>query len=358
MAQNSAMAVLLVIEDDDAQRFVAAFALKKAGHSVHEAADGPSGLALAREIKPEAIVCDVMMPGMTGYEVVAELRQDVEIGHTPFVLLTAMSDRKQMRKGMTSGADDYLTKPYRPEELCEAVEAVLERRLSQQEAFLSSVSGVVEDALLQQKEHLGRRYEQQLAKEVSARWERKADAKGDLHYEHAVLLQADLLGAAARGALGQQGLAERVKRAHQQARDTLYLFGADHVLPYGSDLLGVFAGDSGTATMPAELRAARAAFALGKAAPADAPVACGLHWGAVSLVAVHDELHDVQGHSIVPGPAVTCVGHMRDHARSAGWRVAASVAATEGLQGQVSTGQRATTAQGDPAVELLPLPPA
>ncbi|TWO72577.1 response regulator [Caenimonas sedimenti] len=353
MAQNSAMAVLLLIEDDDAQRFVAAFALKKAGHSVHEAADGPSGLALAREIKPEAIVCDVMMPGMTGYEVVTELRQDAEIGHTPFVLLTAMSDRKQVRKGMTSGADDYLTKPYRPEELCEAVDAVLERRLSQQEAFLSSVSGVVEDALLQQKEHLGRRYEQQLAKEVSARWERKADAKGDLHYENAVLLQADLLGPGANGTSSQEGLAERVKRAHQQARDTLYLFGADHVLPYGADLLSVFAGDSGTATMSAELRAARAAFALGKAAPG----ACGLHRGPVSLVAVHDELHDVQGHSIVPGPAVSSVGGMRDHARSAGWRVAASSAAAEGLQGQVATGQRATTAQGEQAVELLPLEP-
>ena len=351
------MAVLLLIEDDDAQRFVAVFALKKAGHSVHEAADGPSGLALAREIKPEAIVCDVMMPGMTGYEVVAELRQDAELGHTPFVLLTAMSERKDMRQGMTAGADDYLTKPYRPEELCEAVAAVLDRRIAQQEAFLSSVSDVVEDALQQQKEHLGRRYEQQLAKEVSARWERKADAEGDLHYERAVLLQADLLGLAAHGALGQQDLAERVKRAHQQARDTLYLFGADHVLPYGSDLMGVFAGDAGTAMTPVELRAARAAFALAKAAPADAPGACGLHQGPVSLVAVHDELHDVQGHSIVPGPAVNCVTSMRDHARRAGWRVAASPAIVEALQGNFTTGQRATTAQGDQAVELLPLAP-
>lgn len=348
------MSVLLLIEDDDAQRFVAAFALKKAGHTVHEAADGPSGLELARQIKPEAVVCDVMMPGMTGYEVVTAVRQDAELAHTPFVLLTAMSDRKHMRQGMTSGADDYLTKPYRPEELCEAVSAVLERRQSQQEAFLSSMSGVVEDALKQQKENLGRRYEQQLVKEVSARWERKADAAGDLHYERAVLLQADLLGAAHVPGADPQALAERVKRAHQQARDTFYLFGADHVLPYGSHLLGVFAGDSGTVSTPVELRAARAAFALMKTLPAQAPGACGLHAGPLSLVAVHDDLHDVQGHSIVPGPTVTGTSGMFEQAQKSGWRVAASSAVVPSLDGQVTLGSSAITAQGEPAVELLP----
>jgi DNA-binding response OmpR family regulator len=355
------MAVLLLIEDDDAQRFVAAFALKKAGHTVHEAADGPAGLELARHIKPEAVVCDVMMPGMTGYEVVAELRKDAELGHTPFVLLTAMSDRKHMRQGMTSGADDYLTKPYRPEELIEAVTAVLERRQSQQEAFLNSMSGVVEDALKQQKENLGRRYEQQLVKEVSARWERKADAAGDLHYERAVLLQADLLGAEGPAGEDPQALAERVKRAHQQSRDTLYLFGAEHVLPYGSYLLGVFAGDSGTVSTPVELRAARAAFALMKALPAQAPGACGLHAGPLSLVAVHDDLHDVQGHSVVPGPTVAGATAIFEHALQSGWRVAASATVVRGLGGHAAVGRSGLNIKGEPVVELLPAgsaPPA
>jgi CheY-like chemotaxis protein len=118
------MASVLLIEDDDAQRFVAAFALKKAGHEVREAADGLAGVAAARELRPDVIVCDVMMPGMTGYEVLAQLRAEPVLATVPVILLTAMSDRKHMRQGMTAGADDYLTKPYRSDELCEAINAV------------------------------------------------------------------------------------------------------------------------------------------------------------------------------------------------------------------------------------------
>ena len=135
------MASLLLIEDDEAQRFVARFALKKAGHEVREAADGVQGLRLAREERPDAIVCDVMMPGVTGYDVLAQLRADPGLATVPLILLTAMSDRKHMRQGMTAGADDYLTKPYRPEELCDALTALLARRQVQEEAFRTSVSG-------------------------------------------------------------------------------------------------------------------------------------------------------------------------------------------------------------------------
>ncbi|NNU42566.1 response regulator transcription factor [Ramlibacter montanisoli] len=110
------MSDVLLIEDDDMQRAVAGLALRKAGHAVREVADGPEGLASARDLEPDVIVCDVMMPGMSGYELLAELRQDPGLATVPVILLTAMSDRQDMRKGMTAGADDYLTKPYRPEE--------------------------------------------------------------------------------------------------------------------------------------------------------------------------------------------------------------------------------------------------
>ena len=348
------MAVVLLIEDDDSQRFVAAFALKKAGHVVHEAPDGPSGLLSARDLLPQAIVCDVMMPGMTGYEVVEALRKDPALAQTPIVLLTAMSDRKHMRQGMTAGADDYLTKPYKPDELCEAVRAVMARRDSQQEAFLNSMTYVVEDALQEQKEHLGRRYEQQLADQVNARWTRKADASGDVFYAEALLLQADLLGGEQRAGESPQDLAERVKRAHQQARDTLYLFGANHVLPFAGDLLGVFAGDEASLTTTPESRAMRAAFALVKSAGPDAQPAIGLARGSVALVAVHDALHGDQGHSVVPGETVSCVGALRDHARGNGWRVAASDALAEALQDHAQIGRRGTTMRGDTVAELRP----
>src|SRR5262245_30772424 len=122
------MASVLLIEDDEAQRFVARFALKKAGHGVREAGDGVEGLRLARVERPDLIVCDVMMPAVTGYDVLAQLRADPVLATIPVLLLTAMSERRHVRQGMTAGADDYLTKPYRTEELCEAVNALLARR--------------------------------------------------------------------------------------------------------------------------------------------------------------------------------------------------------------------------------------
>ena len=153
------MAVVLLVEDDEAQRFLAAFALRSAQHEVHEAGDGPEAVAKARELKPDVVVCDVMMPGMTGYEVLTALRSDRQLATTPVVLLTALSDRKHMRQGMTTGADDYLTKPYKPDELCDAVEAALQRHRAQKEAFASTVSEAVEEALEDQKESLAKRYE-------------------------------------------------------------------------------------------------------------------------------------------------------------------------------------------------------
>ena len=128
LAQNPRMAEVLLIEDDEAQRFIAGFALKKAGHAVREAADGAAGIAAAREAHPDVVVCDVVMPGMTGYEVLARLRGDPGLANVPVILLTAMSERQHMRQGMSAGADDYLTTPYRPAELCEAIDAVLARR--------------------------------------------------------------------------------------------------------------------------------------------------------------------------------------------------------------------------------------
>ena len=346
------MANLLLIEDDEAQRFVARFALKKAGHDVREAAHGAEGLRLAREQPPEIIVCDVMMPGVTGYDVLAQLRADPQLATVPVILLTAMSDRKHMRQGMTAGADDYLTKPYRPDELCEAITAVLARRQMQEEAFRSSVTGLVESALERQKETLGRQYESQLQREINKRWT-QAHGATDLHYAHAFLLLADLI--AAEPEEEETALAERVKQAQQAARDSLYLFGATQVPPYGPQLMAVFPGDGDSVSTPAELRVLRAAVALAKSAPRERQVQVALHCGAVALVAMTDGLHGDQGHALVPGEAVSAVAALEDAAAAAGWRIAASAAMAAALQGHAALGRKARTHRGDEAVEVLGL---
>jgi len=344
------MADLLLIEDDDAQRLVAGFALRKAGHQVREAPDGAEGLDAAREARPEVVVCDVMMPGLTGYEVLAELRRDPELATVPVILLTALSDRQHMRQGMTAGADDYLTKPYRPDELCAAVDAVLARRQMQEEAFRNSLSGAVETALEQQKETLARKYESQLQREINARW-MHANAATDLHYPRAFVLLADLLG----GDSGPEpALAERLKQAQRAARDTLYLFGASHVLPYGAKLLGVFTSDAASVSTPPELRVLRAALALAKA-PRDRPAGVAIHCGPVALVAVHDGLHGDKGYALVPGDAINTVVALEELAAAAGWRVAASEAMAKALTGQALLHRRARTTRGEPAVEIAGL---
>jgi DNA-binding response OmpR family regulator len=349
------MASVLLIEDDEAQRFVARFALKKAGHEVNEAADGVQGLRVAREQPPDVIVCDVMMPGVTGYDVLAQLRADPELATVPVILLTAMSDRKHMRQGMTAGADDYLTKPYRPEELCEAVSALVARRQVQEEAFRSSLSGVVESALEEQKETLGRQYETHLQREINKRWT-QAQGATDLHYGHAFLLLADLI--VGEPVQAETALAERVKQVQQAARDTLYLFGATQVLPYGPKLMAVFAGEQETFTLAAEVRLLRAAVALARSVPRERPVHIALHAGAVALVAVSDGLHGDQGHTLVPGEAVNTLVALEEAAAASGWRMAATATLAKALVDHASLGRTARTRRGDEAIEVVGLTPS
>jgi DNA-binding response OmpR family regulator len=346
------MPSVLLIEDDEAQRFVARFALRKAGHEVREAVDGPAGVQAARSQPPDVIVCDVMMPGMTGYDVLSQLRADPHLATVPVILLTAMSDRKYVRQGMTAGADDYITKPYRPDELCEAVSAVLARRQVQAEAFRSSFSGLVDSALKQQKETLGRQYEGQLQREVNKRWTQASGAT-DLHYAKAFLLLADLIGP--EPCEDDAALAERVKQAQQTARDTLYLFGASQVLPYGPKLMAVFT-DAATLTTPAELRVLRAAIALAKGVPRERKLSIALHAGPLALVALDDGLHGDQGHTLVPGESVNSVAALEETVAAQGWRIGATRAMAQALGAQASLGRGARTRRGDDAVEVLGQP--
>lgn len=95
------------------------------------ASDGAEGLMLAREEKPDLIICDVMMPQMDGYELLKALRSDETTATIPFIFLTAKVDRADIRQGMVLGADDYLTKPFTPDELRQAILARLTRKESQ-----------------------------------------------------------------------------------------------------------------------------------------------------------------------------------------------------------------------------------
>jgi diguanylate cyclase (GGDEF)-like protein len=115
------MSTILVIEDENQIRANIQEILELNDFQTITAENGQIGVDLAREYFPDLVICDVMMPEMDGYEVVSQLRQHSSTESIPFIFLTAKIERKDMRVGMQLGADDYLTKPFAPEELVEAV---------------------------------------------------------------------------------------------------------------------------------------------------------------------------------------------------------------------------------------------
>ncbi len=104
-------------------------------YDILTAENGFIGLQLAFEHKPDLILCDVMMPGMDGYEVLTKLRENPQTKLTPFIFLTAKSEKGDIRSGMNLGADDYLTKPFTMEELIDTVNARLNQKKTVQDHY-------------------------------------------------------------------------------------------------------------------------------------------------------------------------------------------------------------------------------
>lgn len=125
---------ILIIEDDNDVRD---FLKEEIGRyfEVDVAADGVSGLESAKEIDVDLIVCDVLMPGMTGFEVVRKLKTDFNTSHIPIVLLTALHSVESHLEGVESGADAYITKPFSPKLLLARIFKLIEQREKLRERF-------------------------------------------------------------------------------------------------------------------------------------------------------------------------------------------------------------------------------
>jgi CheY-like chemotaxis protein len=116
---------VLVVDDEPNIRHLIRLHLERLGCEVVEAADGVEALARVPELRPDLIVLDVMMPGPSGFEVVTILKSDPRVGDIPIVLLTAKDEYDDIRGGWQRGADNYLTKPFNPEELRAMVQRML-----------------------------------------------------------------------------------------------------------------------------------------------------------------------------------------------------------------------------------------
>jgi len=127
------MAKIAVIEDDRTLSDLLKYNLSREGFTVVTSGDGNSGLELIRRDKPDAVVMDVMLPGMDGLELTRMLRKESVV---PVLMLTARSDEIDKVLGLELGADDYLTKPFSMRELLARVKAMLRRgEMAKQEAF-------------------------------------------------------------------------------------------------------------------------------------------------------------------------------------------------------------------------------
>ncbi len=119
---------ILIIEDETDVRESINEILSNAGYNVQQAANGEEAINLSQLVSPDLVISDIMMPGLSGYDVLNYFKKEQHLENIPFVFLTAKSRNADFRYGMNSGADDYITKPFRAKELLKTVQVRLEKK--------------------------------------------------------------------------------------------------------------------------------------------------------------------------------------------------------------------------------------
>ena len=126
MTRNGQPLILIADDDPDILALVS-FRLERAGYEVVQARNGEEAVQLALARRPDLAVIDVMMPRIDGYEATRQLRQQEETSRMPIILLTARVQEEDIARGFDAGADDYVRKPFSPQELGSRVQAALGR---------------------------------------------------------------------------------------------------------------------------------------------------------------------------------------------------------------------------------------
>lgn len=166
------MKKILVIEDEPSVRANILEILELEDYNGVGAENGLIGVLWALEHLPDLILCDVMMPELDGHGVLTTLRQEPATATIPFIFLTAMADKNDLRQGMLLGADDYLTKPFTSDELLSSIAA----RFEKQEAVIQQYSSEIEKASLLQRKL------EELQQSVDAKDKLLQKTQQELHY--------------------------------------------------------------------------------------------------------------------------------------------------------------------------------
>lgn len=119
---------ILIVDDEPNIVLSVEFLMKRAGHEVAIARDGQEALDMLSQTKPDLMILDVMMPRKNGFEVCSEVRANPELADLPVLMLTAKGREAEMKKGLSLGADAYMTKPFSTHELVTKVNEMLTQR--------------------------------------------------------------------------------------------------------------------------------------------------------------------------------------------------------------------------------------
>ncbi len=355
------MALILVVEDEDAIRSNVVRLLNLEGFETVAAADGEAGLAQARARVPDLIISDVNMPGMDGFALLAAVRADGVLATTPVVLLTALDDRASMRRGMTTGADDYLSKPFTRTELLEAVEAQIRKKARVEERFNAGLAALEARLRASFADSISGRPAASFALELPP-------ADGDTGQA----LQATVLVSTIRNFTS---LAEKLDAAEVSQLLTEYFErscqpvlknGGRHLKFVGDGLMAVFSDTLSGSPLPAPRRAISAALAMALATqefrawleqrfPARGlppfAIGVGLHDGEVRLCRMGTDDSD-----LTPvGDTVGLAARLEATTRERGWTVLASgsVLAQAGPGIQTGTRDRVALRGRLPALEVV-----
>jgi DNA-binding response OmpR family regulator len=122
------MSRILLVEDEKNIILGVTICLRSAGHEVEVAEDGVEALKKIMNDKPDLVLLDLVMPRLNGLDALKTMKENEETRHIPVIVLSARAQEEDIRRAMDLGADDYMAKPFRPVELLEEIEKVLERK--------------------------------------------------------------------------------------------------------------------------------------------------------------------------------------------------------------------------------------
>ncbi len=255
------MALIVVCEDDATTCAIITAVLTKAGHHVESFGNGQDGYERLLEGDAELLISDVQMPGKDGFALVAQVREDKRLMEMPCILLTSLQARSHMRTGMTSGADDYVTKPFKPAELIDAVNSQLKRAMQLYILHVDETARSVSEAVGEKTTELMAQYEAKLQQELQSRWARNHTGSTEL--------SGSLLGCAIveqeawLQAISSTQMADMVRHFFNKVADCAALFNAEHLQFLGDGLLIVFDQKADTRSMHHASRAQKLVQSMG-----------------------------------------------------------------------------------------------